>query len=271
MRCACRLIAKPLQRTRSLRPSGSDSVPYDRPVDGFQAARLSAERLIRYGSAVMLGIPRWINGLPCLILLSFPLFCPGLAAARADSAKLVVVLYPHNSDGSPGNALVDQGIRSTFASGSSDRIEVYNEYLDTARAPDAAQQRLQVDYLRRKYAGRRVDLVIAGLSSGLDFALRYREEIFPGIPIVFYALDEREIRGRKLPHDVVGVPLKMDMPATLDLALRFHPHTERVFVIAGKASFDAFWEAEARQAFRAYEDKLEFVYLTGLPMLDLLR
>jgi PAS domain S-box-containing protein len=204
-------------------------------------------------------------------LLSFLLSCSGLAAARADSPKFVVVLYPHNSDGIPGNALVDQGIRPTFASGSLERIEVYNEYLDTARAPDAAQQQLQVDYLRRKYAGRRVDLVIAGLSSGLDFALRYREEIFPGVPIVFCAVDEREVRSRKLPRDVVGVPLKTDMPATLDLALRFHPHTEQVFVIAGKDAFDAFWEAEARKAFHAYEDKLEFVYLSGLPMLDLLR
>jgi PAS domain S-box-containing protein len=30
------------------------------------------------------------------------------------------------------------------------------------------------------------------------------------------------------------------------------------------------WEAEARRAFRSYEDKLEFVYLTGLPMQTLL-
>ncbi len=33
----------------------------------------------------------------------------------------------------------------------------------------------------------------------------------------------------------------------------------------------AFWEAEARQAFRGYEGQLELVYLTGLPMNDLLK
>jgi hypothetical protein len=56
----------------------------------------------------------------------------------------------------------------------------------------------------------------------------------------------------------------------LDIALQFHPHTERVYVIAGRAKFDADWEAEARQAFRAYEHKLEFVYLTKLRLEDLL-
>jgi signal transduction histidine kinase len=127
-----------------------------------------------------------------------------------------------------------------------------------------------VSLLRRKYAGRKVDLVIAGLSSGLDFAVKYRGELFPGVPIVFVAVDEREVKARRLPHDVIGVPIRMDLRGTLDLALRLHADTRRVFVIAGKSPFDADWEAEARRTFRPYEDRLEFVYLTGLPMDELL-
>src|SRR5262249_18090789 len=45
----------------------------------------------------------------------------------------------------------------------------------------------------------------------------------------------------------------------------------RVFIIAGNAKFDADWEAEARQTFRAYERKQEFVYLTKLRLEDLLQ
>jgi signal transduction histidine kinase len=66
------------------------------------------------------------------------------------------------------------------------------------------------------------------------------------------------------------VPVKVDLAATLALALRLHPHTRRVVVIAGQANLDAAWEAEARRTFRAFEDRLEFVYLTGLSMEDLL-
>jgi signal transduction histidine kinase len=206
-----------------------------------------------------------------LPLLALLFVCPSAAPAGPETIRMVVVLYPDNSDGSPGNSLADQGIRSTFAAGSPERVEIYNEYLDVSRPPDAARQRLQAEYLRQKYAGRKVDLVIAGLSSGLDFALEHRGAIFPGVPIVFCAVDRREVKARKLDPDVIGVPMKFDLAATLDLALRLHPNTRRVVVVAGCARFDAYWEAEARQTFRAYEDKLEFVYLTGLPLEDLLK
>jgi hypothetical protein len=204
-------------------------------------------------SSRILGLRRFFALSTILFLGPFP------ATAAPGNVRMVVVLYPDNNDGSPGNFLVDQSIRATFAAGSSDRVEIHNEYLDVSPVRTDGFKQLQTEFLRQKYVGRKVDLLIAGLSSGLDFILAHRERIFPGVPIVFCAVDEREVRARKLPPDVIGVPVKMDLLATLDLALQLHPNTERVFVIAGMAKFDADWETEARQAFRAYEDKLEFV------------
>jgi signal transduction histidine kinase len=184
---------------------------------------------------------------------------------------MVLVLYPDNTDQSPGRALFYQSIRSTFAAESPVHVEIYNEYLDISRAPDTGQQRLQAEYLQRKYAGRKVDLIITCLASTMDFALQYRQEAFPGVPVVSAVVDQREVQARELPADVLAVPMKIDLTGTLDLALRLHPHTQHVFVITGKAPFDAEWEAEARRAFLSYEDRLEFVYLSGLPMANLLQ
>jgi hypothetical protein len=198
------------------------------------------------------------------------LACPPAATGRVDAQKLVVVLYPHESDGAPGILLVNRALRATFASQQTAKIEIRNEYVDTARLHDAEFMKAQVALLQQKYAGRTVDLVIAGLSSGLDFALAVRGEVFPGVPVVFALVDQREVSARRLPPDVVGVPIRVDLTGTLDLALRLHPDTRRAFVIAGSSSFDAKWEAETRQTFRPYENQLEFVYLTGLPMDELL-
>lgn len=197
--------------------------------------------------------------------------CAGrTAAAGPDAAKLVVVIYPDESDGAPGVILVNRAIRSAFDAEAPGRIEIRNEYVDTSRSRDADFMHAQVSLLRKKYAGRKVDLVIAGLSSGLDFALEHRRDLFPDAPIVFVAVDEREVKARRLPPDVIGVPIRMDLGRTLDLALRLHPDTRRVYVVAGSAPFDTEWAAEARQTFRPHEDRLEFVYLTGLPMDELL-
>jgi PAS domain S-box-containing protein len=206
-----------------------------------------------------------------LALLALLFFGPFAAAAGPRQARLVVVLYPEDNDGRPMNLAVDQSIRSTFATGSPQPVEVHNEYLDVSRFGRPGHQQNLAEFLRRKYAGRKVDVVIAGLASALDFALAHRQEVFPGVPIVFCAVEQREVRARKLPPDVIGVPAKIDFAATLDLALRLHPGTRRVVVIAGSAKVDAYWEAEARQAFRGHEGKVELVYLSGLPMDDLLR
>src|SRR5207244_951312 len=98
--------------------------------------------------------------------------------------------------------------------------EIYAEYLDVSQPLDANDRLHQIESLRRKYAGRRVDLIIAGLSSGLDFALEHRAKVFPGVPIVFCAVDRRELASRTLPPDVVGAPVEMNLTGTLDLALR---------------------------------------------------
>ncbi len=209
--------------------------------------------------------------LPCLASLLVLLFiCSPGPAAETEKPRRVMVLYPV-SDRQSGNLLFDQGLRHTFENSSAERIELYNEYLDLARFPDDQHRRQLADFLRRKYAGRKIDVVITGLAPSLDFALKYREDVFPGVPIVFGAVDQREVKARELGPGVVGLPIRMDLAATLELALRLHPNTRQVVVITGASKYDRFWEAEAKQAFRGYEEKLELVYMTGLPMDDLLK
>jgi signal transduction histidine kinase len=197
--------------------------------------------------------------------------CPPAAASAQAAVRNVVLLTPDNTDGAPGGVLVRQSLRDAFAAGSSEPIQIRNEYLDLSRFQDAAQRRVLVNFLRQKYEGQKIDLVIAALSSVLDFALEFRREVFPGVPIVFLGLDQQEVQKRSLPSDVVGVPIKMDLLGTLELALRLQPLTRRVFVVTGSSPFDVSWENVARQAFRPYEGRLELVYLSGLPMADLVK
>jgi signal transduction histidine kinase len=206
----------------------------------------------------------------CLLLIQ-PARISSAQATGSERSRLVVVLYPEAYNGSPGSVLADRGIRSTFAEYTRGHIEVHNEYLEVSRFPAASYQRDLAEYLRRKYAGRKVDLVLAGLSSALDFAVENREMVFPGVPLVFFAVDQLEAEARQLTPDVIGAPIQMDLAKSLDVALRLHPLTRRVYVIAGKSKFDAHWEAESRKAFAAYEEKAEFVYLSGLRMVDLLK
>lgn len=207
-----------------------------------------------------------------VLLLAWAPIClvsPAALAGDAGKVKTVVVLYADANDGRPGHLLADRGIRATFAAADLKSVQVHSEHLDVSRFPDPAYQQELAEFLRRKYADRKVDVVIVALASGLDFALEYRKHAFPGVPVVFCAVDHREVSARRLPADVIGVPITFDLDATLELALQLHPGTERVYIVTGKSKFDVEWQNESRRVFRAYEDKLEFVHLAGLSMADL--
>jgi signal transduction histidine kinase len=212
-------------------------------------------------------------GKTLLLLLSAAALCrPSVRAGEAhpDRNRLIVVVYPQNSDGSPGNFEVDQAIRKTIAAKSPVPVEIYNEYLDVALPGRENVLPLQKDYLKQKYAGRHVDLVIAGLSSALDFVLENRD-IFPNAPVVFCAVDEREIQSRTLPPDVIGIPCRFELEETLNLARTLHPDLEHVVVVAGKGKMDLEWAERAKTIFGPYQGRLKFTSLTGLSLEDLER
>src|SRR6266850_3034018 len=203
------------------------------------------------------------------VLLGWPLDSVGVAAPG--DVRTVVVLYPEYADGRPANELTDQSLRAAFAAGAPGPIQIRNEYLDLSRFQDAGGRRTLAEFLKTKYADEKIDLVMAALAPSLAFALEYRHEIFPGVPIVFLAVDQQEVQKQTLPADVIGVPVKLDLAATLEVALRLHPKTRRVFVITGSAAFDTYWEGVARRTFRPNEGKMAFEYLSGLSMDDLLK
>jgi len=114
-------------------------------------------------------------------------------------------------------------------------------------------------------------LVIPAGAHALRFALKHRASLFPGVPIVFCAVDEPSVAGLELGPDVTGVWMFVDWSATLDVALRLQPDTRRVIVVQGTSDLDRRLAAQAREAFSTYQGRVEFTYLIGLPMEQLLK
>ena len=205
-----------------------------------------------------------------ICLAAAVLAVPAPAWAESADSKLVVVLYPEPNDGSPGSALADRGLRAALAGVADGNVEIHNEYVDVSRNSPRDHEEEFVRHLRRKYARRKVDLLVTGLSPTLNFTLEHRDKIFPGVPVVFMAVDRQEVESRQLPADVIGVPVTMDLGSSLAAALLLLPETERVVVVAGSSKFDAFWEAKARSTFPPAGHQVDVEYLVGLPLNELL-
>src|SRR6516225_4851078 len=85
---------------------------------------------------------------------------PFVVDARQPAApKRILVLYWYNKD-FPGNVRFDQNFQEALQSAPSGSVEYYSEYLDSNRFPGDNQAQLLFEYLRRKYADRKIDVVV---------------------------------------------------------------------------------------------------------------
>ena len=209
------------------------------------------------------------RSLPYLMCVGLLFGFASLAMPLSAQVRRVVLLYDERTD-LPGLARLDAGLVRTLTAGLPGAVEVYREPMDLSRFQSDRYPVLLADYLRDKYAGKKIEVVVAAMGPALDFMLEHGTRVFPGASIVFCGIDRRELGDRRLPSNVTGVLLKREFAPTLGLALRLHPGTRRVLFVAGNSEFDRRLANDARVEFGAtpYHDLVE--YLIGLPMTDLL-
>jgi hypothetical protein len=118
-----------------------------------------------------------LSGLLCLVFLislTWQLSVPVFAQAQPQNPldrKNVLVLYSEDK-AHPAHELTDQGIRSAFRSNTLFNVQLYNEYLDVSRFPGPNHASATADYLQRKYAGLKIDTIIAVYPTAVDFLLK---------------------------------------------------------------------------------------------------
>ena len=153
---------------------------------------------------------------------------------QAAAAKKVLVLY-ENGRMLPANVEGDRGLNEVIeASGAP--VEVRAEFLDYPDFGGDSYVQTVTTYLREKYRDAEPDVVVAGGAGALELLLKYRQNLFPGVPIVYMGVPKNIVDGRSLPSDVYGIPVEYDAIGTVDQALRWHPQARRLLVISGDSA-----------------------------------
>ena len=186
-------------------------------------------------------------------------------AARAQDAPTVLVLYS-NGRLVQGNLDVERGLRSTAVGPAGLPVRIYSEFLDRPEFGGEAYERTVTTYLHDKYAGSPPDVVVAVATESLDFLIRHRATLFPGVPLIHAAVFKSYTDSiRPLPPGVAGVPVEYDPAGTIEQALRWHPSARRLLVVTGATSRDREWEAQLRALTPRYQGRVEVEHLAGLP------
>ena len=194
------------------------------------------------------------------------------AAIGAPVAEHKNILLVFDEDkGFPGLASINLSLQDTFRAGLEGNVEFYSESLDISKFAAPGYGDVLVDHFRRKYASKRIDLVVAVMGPSLEFLARHGNAIFPGVPIVFCGADSGEVGRMNLGPNITGVVMSRSFAPTLDVALRLQPQARQVYVVGGASPFDLGLQSIAREELAVYDGKLKVEWLTTLSMDQLLQ
>jgi len=207
----------------------------------------------------------WLRSLAVPFSLFWPAFC---IAAQSPALQRVLVLY---SDERllPANVIFDHSFRTTLETGTSMRTEFHSEFLDVSRFSGEVQQQHQRDFLREKYQDYPPDLIVAVSRPAGAFLMKYRSSLFNETPVVYLTWQGETPPGDPPDPKVAGIATSGSADATLRLAIDLQQDTRHVVVITGSSQRDKTLTEEVRRGSSAFENRVDFKWLTGLSLAEL--
>ncbi|UFS70239.1 ATP-binding protein [Geomonas sp. RF6] len=217
-----------------------------------------AWHLKRRTSSIMLVI--LTTAFVCLISLS--------TLCLAQTEKNVLVLNSY----SPGFKWTDDTIAGISESlrHSGQRVRIHHEFMDTKRVSDSHYLALLYETYRYKFGQSSFDLIMTSDDDAFDFMVKYRDQLFPNIPVVFCGVnnfDPSRLHGERL---FTGVNEAVDLKKTLDLALRLHPKTKEVLVVNDTTTTGRTVHSQLDEIIPAYLSRVNFTLLEDVAMPEIL-
>jgi len=185
---------------------------------------------------------------------------PGSALA-AQEKKRVFVLNSFNRGYTWTDNML-RGIDDAFSS-SGLQVETYVTFMDMKRVPPTPAYFLQLkELIREGYKGVKFDAVLACDNDALDFLRQYRDELFPGVPVVFASINdfnEQMLDGRE---DITGTSENTDYTGTINLALKLRPATKNIVVVVDETTTGIAHRSAVEKIRPNFPDSLTFTYLS---------
>jgi PAS domain S-box-containing protein len=139
------------------------------------------------------------------------------------------------------------------------------EYLDLARFSDESYLRNLANILQYKYKMIKPALVIVVSPQALDFLMRFGSEFGSLGPVIYCSSGFFEKQNQP-PPNVLAIVHKPDFKGTIELALKLHPQTGHLAVIAGTTPTEQKFIAQVKKDILDFQNKLSVEWLTDLTL-----
>ena len=202
-----------------------------------------------------------------LVLLLFGILLEPFVAVSAEK-KTVLYLNSYH-DGYQWSDAILEGVRSKLNK-SVYKIDLQVEYMDAKKYNiKPVIEELRLLYLQ-KFSLKKFDVVIVSDDDAFHFALKYRDDIFPGVPIVFCGVNNLSKDDAEA-GNLTGVVENFDLAGTVEVALKLHPKKKRMVVVGDESTTGNAIKSQIEALVPNYEKRLKVDYWIQLDLQEVQR
>jgi signal transduction histidine kinase len=144
--------------------------------------------------------------------------------------------------------------------------------LDMARYAQPDMEEAFAEFLLKRFSKWQPDLVVPIGSPAGRFVAKFRDRLFPQMPVVYTGMDRRTLPADAFARNATFVGESFDLKLLVEDMLQLDPETNNVVVILGATPLERYWTAEFREAFAPFVGRVKFTFVNDLSfdqMLDL--
>jgi len=186
--------------------------------------------------------------------------------AAAEHGSKVLVLHSYHQ-GYLWTDMIQEGL-SRSLSQQFPQVEIYVEYMNTKRHSAEILAKSLRELYTTLYRNVDFDVIVASDNNALDFLLQYREELFPGVPVVFCGINDFFNYSLDPAANYTGVREDLDIVSTIALAQKLHPGTQKVALITDVTE-TALINLDLARTVAGFFPDLDFIELHGLTAAEL--
>jgi len=150
-----------------------------------------------------------------------------------DQSKSVLYINSYHQ-GYPWSDTIFEGIGKALDE-SDYKIELQIEYLDAKKFNVDPVVSAFYQLHKEKFKEGQFDVVIVSDDDAFQYAIKYRSELFPGVPIVFCGVNNLSSEQTAV-GNITGIVENFDLSGTIDVVLTIHPEKKRMIVVGDNST-----------------------------------
>src|SRR6478672_11777142 len=225
--------------------------------------------LLSVARAYVTSLDRTLPVLICALFLAGA--TTGAWAADGERPRRVLMVHSFGSSAPPFTTH-STAFEATLKRELGTSVDLDEVSLDMARYAQPDMEAAFAEFLGKRMSEWQPDLVVPIGAPAGRFVAKFRDKLFPQMPVVYTGMDRRTLPADAFAKNATFVGEDFDLKGLVEDMLQLDPETNHVVVILGATSLERYWTTAFQEAFEPFTGRVKFTWVNDLSfdqMLDL--